>query len=277
MSLDPDRLLSLSIASREVVYRDREPIQYALAVGAGADELDLVYERDLKVIPSFVQILGFDDSWLAAGGVDLASVVHGGLDIRFEGGLAPSGAVTVETEIVGLSDKGAGRGGIIQLQTRLTQGGIAVSRSLSSLFVRGGGGFGGDRGVQPEAIRQPDTDADGECETPTTRNQALLFRLLGDRNPLHVDPQAARTAGFEAPILHGAATFGVACLTVLRRYCAGDPARLLRFAARFSGPLYPGETLVFSFWRTQGGAMFRARAKERASPVLDGGLAQFRD
>lgn len=276
MPLDPDRLLNLSIASRDVAYGDRDAMHYALAVGAGPDDLDLVYEKDIKVVPSFAQILGFDDSWFPSAGVDLASVVHGGLDIRFLSPLAPSGSVVVQTEVAGLTDKGEGRGGIIQQQTRLVQDGVEVSRSLSSLFVRGGGGFGGDRGIQAEVVRTPDSAPDVTCETVTTPNQALLFRLLGDRNPLHVDPPVARAAGFDGPILHGAATFGVACLTVLRHFCSGNPARLARFAARFTGPVYPGETLVFSFWRGKDGVMFRASAKERAAPVLDGGLAQLR-
>lgn len=277
MPLDPDLLMNLEIPARRVAYDDRQPMLYALAVGAGADDLDLVYEAHLKVIPSFAQMLAFDDTWLEAGRIDLARVVHGGLDIRFDGCFSPQGEAEVETSIAGLTDKGEGRGGIVLQEMRILQDGKPVATSLSSLFLRGGGGFGGSRGQEAETIRVPDGAPEAGCEVATARNQALLFRLLGDRNPLHADPEVARAAGFDAPILHGASTFGLACLTVLRRYCGGDPARLSRFAGRFTGPVYPGETLVFSFWPVEGGVLFRVRTKERGSPVLDGGLAQLRD
>lgn len=276
MSLDPDLILNLPMPARQVRYSDRDVMLYALAVGANAAELGFVYEAGLQVIPSYAQMLGFDDSWLKPAGIDLARVVHGGLDIRFHGVFAGEGEVEVQSRLVGLTDKGEGRGAIVNQETRLIQAGKPVSTSLSSLFLRGGGGFGGTRGVEAEQFRMPDSAPDAAIEVPTAANQAVLFRLLGDRNPLHVDPASARAAGFDAPILHGASTFGLACLTVIRRFCAGNPARLERFASRFTGPIYPGETLIFSFWPRDAGVMFRARTKERGTPVLDGGYAALR-
>ena len=278
--LNTDLLLKLAIPTRQKRYCDSDVMQYALAIGAASDgaeaDLGFVYESRLKVIPSFAQMLGFDDSWLAAAGIELARVVHGGLDINFHGAFQPEGEVGVSTRVVGLTDKGSGRGGIVQQETRLEQHGKLVSTSLSSLFARSGGGFGGSTGVQADSVAVPDTPPDASMDIPTAYNQALLFRLLGDRNPLHVDPAAARAAGFDAPILHGASTFGLACLAVLRRFCGGNPDRLARFATRFTGPVYPGETLVFSFWDQGARIPFRARTKERDSPVLDGGLAEVR-
>ena len=271
MPLDPDRLLNLNLPIRRFSYVDREPMLYALSVGATAADLPFVYERHLKVIPSFAQIVGYDDSWLDSGGIDLQHVVHGSLDIEFFDCFDASGAAEIQTGIAGLSDKGEGRGGIIHQSMEIAQRGRPVASCLSSLFVRGAGGFGGDRGRQPEAVAMPDGAPHATIEVGTAANQAALFRLLGDRNPLHIDPAFAKAAGFETPILHGAATFGLACLTVLKTYCQGDPSRMKRFAARFSGPVFPGETLVFSFWQTGAEIRFRASAKERNAPVLDGG------
>ena len=273
MPLDPERLLGAKIPPRRKAYEDREPMLYALSVGARPDELRYVFERDLDVLPSFAQMVGFDDGWLEPCGVALEHVVHGSLDIAFDGVFAASGEADVETCIVGLTDKGAGRGGIIHQETRMAQAGATVATSLSSLFVRGGGGFGGDRGRQPEASAAPAREPDDTALVGTAANQAALFRLLGDRNPLHVDPEVARRAGFAGPILHGASTFGLACLTVLRDFCGGDPERLARFAARFTGPVYPGEALLFSFWREGETLRFRADASERGAAVLDSGLA----
>lgn len=277
MTLDPVRLLGLEFPVRQVNYTDRDTLLYALSLGAGlCDDLRLVHEDGQRVVPSFGQILAFDDSWMYGAGVDLAKVVHGGLDVRFETPLAASGSAEVRNGIIGLTDKGEGKAGIILQETGLFQAGRRVLTFRSSLFVRGGGGFGGSVGKQLDVERLPEREADETVEVTTRKDQALLFRLLGDRNPLHAVPDVARAAGFERPILHGAATFGIACLTVLQRFCAGDPERLSRIAARFSGPLYPGETIVFSFWKTNTGLAFSAGTRERGSPLLDGGRADIR-
>ncbi|WNJ88084.1 MaoC/PaaZ C-terminal domain-containing protein [Bosea sp. 685] len=274
MILDADRLLSLAVPARSFAYDDRQTLLYALACAADpVADLPFILERDQKVVPSFAQILGFSDDWLEVAQVPVALVVHGGLDIRFDAPFAPSGCAEVETAIVGLGDKGEGRGGIIHQQMRIFQNGSLVATSLSSLFVRGAGGFGGNRGAEPETITVPARPADETFEVATAANQSALFRLLGDRNLLHVDPEFARSAGFPAPILHGAATFGTACLAILKRCARGEPERLSRFAARFTGPVFPGETLVFQLWREPGQFYFRAFAQGRDKPVLDGGLA----
>ncbi|RJG41047.1 MaoC family dehydratase [Mesorhizobium sp. DCY119] len=277
VALDPERLLALEIPSRQVDYSDRDTLLYALSLGAGFDkDLRFVHEDEQRVVPSFGQSLTFDDSWMDPTGVDLAKVVHGGLDLRFDAPFTPAGSLELRSSIVGLGDKGEGKAAIILQETELLQEGRRIFTTLSSLFVRGGGGFGGSVGQQPEMNASPDREPDETFEVATRADQALLFRLLGDRNPLHALPEVARAAGFERPILHGACTFGIACLTVLQRYCDGDPARLSRFAARFSGPLYPGETLVFSFWKLDTGISFSATTKERGLPVLDGGRADIR-
>lgn len=282
MKLDPARLLGLPIPTRSVVYADREPMLYALAIGLAAnaqarDELAYAYEADLSVAPSFASILAFDDGWLERGGIDLARVVHGSLQLSFHATLPPRGEVGVAAQIVGLVDKGEGRGGLVVQKTEIAAAdGRPLCTSLSTIFVRGAGGFGGSVGEQPTLHGAPERAPDEEVRVPTASNQALLFRLLGDRNPLHADPDVATKAGFARPILHGACTFGIACAAVLRRYCGLDAARLATLEARFAGPLYPGETLRFRFWREDGAIAFRAEAEERDALVLDSGFAALR-
>jgi acyl dehydratase len=265
---------------RVVAYGDREAMLYALAVGlgrtGGADDLHFVYEDALAVVPSFATVLAFDDSWLAGAGIDLSHVVHGALDLSFERPFAASGQVDVAFKIAGLTDKGTGKGGLVLQETVLSQGGVPACTVHSTLFVRGGGGFGGSVGRDRSAEALPTRAADDSVVVETRLDQALLFRLLGDRNPLHADPAIAKASGFDRPIVHGACTFGIACATVLRRFCGLDPARLARFAARFAGPLYPGETLGFSFWVDGNRIGFRALAVERGAIVLDNGLAVVR-
>jgi len=273
MKLDPSRLMALAIPSRGVRYTDRETMLYALAVGLGeVADLPFVQEDALRTVPSMATMLAFEDGWLAAGGIALPRVVHGALDLRFHRPLAPAGLARAESRLVGLGDKGEGRGGLVHQEVVLRQGRRACCTVLSTVFVRGAGGFGGDVGAAPEAIAIPATAPDVISLVPTTPNQALLFRLLGDRNPLHALPEVARAAGFAGPILHGACTFGIACAEALRRFCEREPARLTRLAARFAGPIYPGETLRFSFWRQAHGLAFRAEAADRGAMVLDNGL-----
>jgi acyl dehydratase len=277
MPLDPNALMALSIAPRTLAYTDRDSLLYALAAGMGAADLAFVWEDNQRVLPSMATSLAFDDSWLEAGKIALDQVVHGALDLRFFHPLAPAGNARAETAIVGLDDKGPGRGGLVFIETILSQDGVPAASVLSALFVRGAGGFGGPVGRQAATTPLPQTPPDAVSSVPTAANQALLFRLLGDRNPLHVDPALATRVGFARPILHGACTFAIACAELIRRFCDHDPARLTRLAARFAGPLYPGETLEFSFWRTAGGVAFRASAAERDALVLDNGFAGLAD
>lgn len=268
MKLDPARLMALRIPARQVTHGERDAMLYALALGLGAAEAELsfVYEARLRVVPSMATVLSFDDSWLEPAGIDLRRVVHGALDLRFHAPLPASGEVEVTSRIAGLADKGEGRGGLVFQESEV--GRFCTVRS--TLFARGGGGFGGDLGTQFETAALPSRAPDETADVPTALNQALLFRLLGDRNPLHADPVVARAAGFARPILHGACTFGIACATLLRR--SGDLARL---AARFAGPLHPGETLRFAFWPEGSRLLFQARAAERDALVLDNGLAEI--
>lgn len=275
MPIDPERLLSHSFAERRTSYQERDAILYALCCGAGPDSLPLVHEDGLRVIPSFGQNLSFDDSWMDATGIDLARVVHGGLDLRLHRPFAASATIAARTRIAGLVDKGPGKAGLVLVETVLHDDGEPIFTSRSTLFVMGGGGFGGDRGEVPEVVQTPDRAPDLTAQVATRTDAPLLFRLLGDRNPLHVLPEAARAAGFPGPIMHGANTFGIVCREALEQFADSEPARMHRIAARFSGPLFPGETLEISFWREGDGLRFTAGAVERNAPVLAGGLVEL--
>lgn len=277
MPLDPSHLLGIELPSRTVPYNQTETLLYALSLGAGLrDDLTLVQEDGQRVMPTFVQNLAFDDSWLEEVGIDLRKVVHGALDLSFERPVPCAGEVEVKPAVVGLADKGPGKGAILLQETKIIEGGSLLATSRSSLFVRGEGGFGGDKGQKFESVSIPASKSDLTIEAPTRPDQALLFRLLGDRNPLHVSPDAARALGFERPILHGACTIGTACLAILPLVPTGDPAVIHRFGARFVGPLYPGETLLIDIWKAEYGLTFKARAAHRNAPVLDGGIVEFK-
>ena len=276
--LDPQRLLDLEIPPRRVSMSDRDAILYALAAGLGErpEDLPFVYESGLRVLPSFATVAAFDDTWLAKAGIDLKTVVHGSLDLRFEKPLEVPGAADIAFRVSGLTDKGPGKAGIVQQELKLSQAGSLRCTLRSALFVRGGGGFGGSVGDQGESAPPPSDPPQQSDLVATSPRQALHFRLLGDRNPLHADPAVAKAAGFDRPILHGACTFAIACATALRRFCDLKPARLARLAARFAGPLYPGETLAFSYWIDGNRIAFKAIAHERQAIVLDNGLAERR-
>ena len=276
MALNIASIRATSFPDRAASYDRRDVALYALACGAGGDgDLRFVHEDGLRVIPSFGQNLCFDDSWIGRAGIDLSHVVHGGLDLRFLRPFGPEATLIARPAIAGLTDKGDGRAALILLRTDLLDGDTVVLTSLSNLFVLGGGGFGGSEGASFDVVVIPE-DAPAEvAEIATDPRAPLFFRLLGDLNPLHVLREAARAAKFDRPIMHGANTFGLVCHDMLVRFCEGDPSRMTRFGARFSGPLFPGERLEVSYWTQGSHVLFRARAAERGAPVLDGGLAEI--
>lgn len=281
MALDPSRIFGVQIADRIQSYSPRDAALYALCCGAdraaARGDLSYVYEQGLQVVPSFGQNLCFNDDWMDPAGVDLGKVMHGGLDLRMHAPFAPQAEVTVKTRIGGLVDKGEGKAGLALQISEIWQGQELIFTSYSNFFIMGGGGFGGSQGEAFAMERLPASLADETHDLPTRADSPLLFRLLGDLNPLHILPQAAQKIGFERPIMHGANTFGIACFDLLNRFAKGDATRMSRFTARFSGPLFPGETLRMSYWTGEEGKIrFAARAVERDAPVLDGGLADIK-
>ncbi|MFP5465668.1 MAG: MaoC/PaaZ C-terminal domain-containing protein [Gammaproteobacteria bacterium] len=284
MAIDYQRLLDWPVPEVRQTYSVRDSQLYALGVGLGADPVDtrqlpFVYEQAPQALPMQAVVLGYPGFWMKdpATGVDWVRLVHAEQGLTLHRPLPASGEVIGRTRVVGINDKGPGKGAIVYSQRTLHD---AVSDALiatldSSTFCRGDGGCGGSDAPPMRLAPTPERAPDAVCELPTLPQQALLYRQCGDFNPLHADPQVARAAGFERPILHGRCTFAVAGHALLRTLCDYDPARLTALQARFSAPVYPGETLRTEIWNEAGAVAFRTLAVERNVVVLSHGRAQI--
>ena len=283
MPLNAEKLLALQIPEVEHSYGPKDCILYALGLGLGQDplnrdELAFVYEKNLKVLPTFAVMMGYAAYWLRLPeiGVTWEKVVHGEHAMRLHVPLAPQGTVIGRTRILDVVDKGEGKGALIYSQRDIldkASGRLLVTLNQTT-FCRGDGGFGGPKRdvLPPHAL--PSRAPDGAINFSTRPEMALIYRLSGDINALHVDPDFARAAGFPRPILHGLATFGVAGHALLKAVCGYDPGRLTAMAGRFSAPVYPGETIRTEFWRDGNVVSFRARIKERDVVAVDHGRAE---
>ncbi|MBU9477687.1 MaoC/PaaZ C-terminal domain-containing protein [Burkholderia multivorans] len=284
MPISYDRIMGLDFPERTFTYSDRDTMLYALSVGMGRDPLDkqelrYTYERQLRALPSFVTLVAWDDSWIPTTGINEQMIVHGGQQITLHRPLEPAGSVTSKIRIRDVVDKGEGRGALLLVETRLRDSatGDEIASLNSTVFARGDGGFGGPSTSLPAPHRIPDRDPDVVVVSETLPCQALLYRLLGDRNPLHADPAFAAAAGFERPILHGLCTYGIANHAVVKAACDYDAASLAHFEARFTAPVIPGETLETSIWQDGKQVSFQMRKAESGTVVLNNGLALLRE
>jgi acyl dehydratase len=274
---NPDKLLRTpAIETRQVLKRD-DVILYALGVGATA--LPFTYEVGLKVLPTMPVVMAYPGFvWRELDvGINWRQVLHGETSVIIHNPLPVAGELVGHTTFGPVFDKGKEKGAVAY-QTREIKlaDGTRLATVRNGAMLRGDGGFGGSSQGQPQPHAVPDRTADDTIVLPTTENQALIYRLSGDRNPLHIDPVVAKAAGFPGPILHGLASFGVAGRGVLAALCDNDPACLRRLDVRFSSPVYPGETIRIEIWREeQGRASFRATAQERGLNVLNNGYAEF--
>jgi acyl dehydratase len=275
--IDPDRAIGAALGERTFSWNASDVLLYHLALGAGADpvdprELRYAYEADLQVLPTFgvvaptlrdtepprVEMPGIE--------IDLASVLHGSQEISLHGPLPTAGEAVARGRIVDVQDKGSAA--VIVQETAVEDtSGRPLWTTQSSIFVRGEGGFGGHRGTT-ERVPPPDRAPDAELLTPTLPQQALWYRLCGDRNPLHADPAFAAGAGFDRPILHGLCTYGMVCKAVVDGLLDGDAARVDRFSARFAGVVFPGETLRTQVWSVDERLVLATSVVERDAPVL---------
>ncbi len=258
-------------------YTEKDVMLYALGVGATTDELDFVYEKNLKVLPTYAVIAGMS----AMGGmmdvlegVNPAMLVHGEQRIELRGPLHTSGKLTGQGRISAIYDKGSGALLVIDSETKDESGNVLFTNSFGA-FIRGEGGFGGERGPSASSKNVPPERApDHTIEYKTSPDQAAIYRLSGDRNPLHIDPAFAKMGGFDRPILHGLCTFGHVGRAVLQVCCGGDPARLKDFEVRFSGVVFPGETIVTDIWQESSNRLIiQARTAERGEPVISNAAA----
>lgn len=282
--IDLDKLLATPVPAVEQHYGWRECVLYALGLGIGLDPMDegdlpFVDESRLKVHPSMANVLGYPGFWMRdpAYGIDAARTVHGEHAVRLHRPLPGAGHVRGASRIVDVVDKGAGRGALVFVERTITdmERGDVLATVSQTVFCRGDGGFGGPNRALPPPHEVPGRQPDVRVTLPTSPQQALVYRLSGDFNPLHASPAAARAAGFERPILHGLATFGMSAHGLLKALCDGEPGALRAMGCRFSAPVFPGDTLCVEVWRDAAGrASFRTTVPQRGVTVVNNGWAE---
>ena len=252
-------------------------ILYALGVGAGqrdpADELFLTTENsrgaELAAVPSFANMLAIPDAYTLMGDVDLSKLLHASQEFEIHSRIPVSGTARIVATLAGLYDKGPAAVGVIETVATDAATGVALMTSRNTIYVRDAGGFGGDRGPS-DKWEAPDRPVDFRVEAEIPRDQALLYRLTGDRNPLHSDPEFAKRAGFDTPILHGMCTYGYTARILLHEVCDSAVDRFQGMSARFSRPVLPGQTIVVEGWAD--GAVVRFRTLSQGSVVIDRGV-----
>lgn len=286
----PD-ILDQGTKPRTFSYGDKDVMLYALGIGLGADPMDetelaFVYEKGLKVVPTAATVLAAG----AGRGEPLdpkpghrpsqpnyLMLVHGEQKVELHRPLPTSGTFTTESRTIGAYDKGKDKGAVLVNQTVWKdEKGEAVATLTGSSFCRADGGFGGPSEGQPEPHRVPSRSPDVSVDITTRPDQALLYRLNGDRNPLHSDPESARRSGFPRPILHGLCTYGITCRAVLQAITGYDPDQILSHQARFSAPVFPGDTITVDLWKDGKAISFEARVKDRDATVIKNGLTMLR-
>ena len=288
MPINPDAI-GATTDPQPFEWTDRETMLYALGVGCGTKDLAFTTENShdipQQVLPTYAVICC--GAWAAGGKVgdfNWAMLLHGSQRIRLHAPLPPAGKLNVSAEVVDIQDKGEGKNAILVLKgTGKDDDGNLIAETWSTAVIRGEGGFGGQPGERPVAPEFPDREPDATVALPTTEDQPLLYRLSGDRNPLHSDPWFAQNlAGFPKPILHGLCTYGIAGRVLVAELGGGDASKITAVGARFTSPVFPGETLTTSVWRTEAGhAVFRTEAAESDGSnlrvVLDDGTAEYVD
>ena len=275
MAIDPSAVGS-SGGPVERSWNSKDCLLYALGVGAGLDELRFTTEKNQQVLPTTVVILGARGAvpMQKIGSFNPAMLVHGEQAFELARPLPPEGTVQTTGKIAAVYDKGKGAVIVSETEARDAKSGELMWTTRSAAFVRGAGGFGGDRGPSGPVNEPPARKPDHEVTYRTLPEQALLYRLSGDRNPLHSDPEFAKMAGFDRPILHGLCTYGFTGRALLHTLCGSDPARFKSMSGRFSKPVFPGEALTVSMWVDGNVCLYQTR-NERGETVLDQGRMTF--
>jgi len=278
-------LQSFRIPAVRHAYARKDAILYALGLGYGEDPLDpaqlrYVYEDGLAVVPSFCAVLAHPGFWVKDPilEIDWRRLLHVEQRLEIHRALAPEGCVEGRYRIAGVEDRGPDRGAVVRLEKQLVDPADDTSlATVTSLYLlRGDGGQGGFGEMSPTLGTLPERGADRVAELPTLPQMALLYRLSGDWNPIHADPQIARQAGFDRPILQGLCTLGIATRALVATYAARAPERLAALCVRFTRPAYPGDTIRTEFFEDGDEIRFRSIAVERNEIVLDRGSATLR-
>ena len=258
-------------------YDQDRVILYALGIGAGVEELDFVYEKNLKVFPTFAVIPCMPPiiSLMSGAGLNLPTVLHGEQRILLHGPIPASGTILSSGVWHSVYDKGD-KGAIVNLdiETRDDKGRLLFENRVV-IVDRSAGNFGGNRGPKTERFDPPEgIDPDFHAAYATSPDQAALYRLNGDKNPLHIDPEFAKLGGLERPILHGLCTYGFAGRAILHSLCGSDPARFKSFAARFMGPVFPGDRLITEGWKRDSRAYIIRTTTQEGRVVLGNAVAE---
>lgn len=283
MPLDYDKLINHRIPDVEQTWTARDTMLYALGIGFGADPTDLdqlkfVYEQSLVVVPSMAVVLCTPHGWLQRSNAGMSgrnvAAAHGFVIHRQ---LPPEGAFVGKTRVTGIIDKGPGRGALVMSERKVHDraSGELWCTHYAMSYCKGDGGFNGPSGPVPVPHVIPERAPDSVCDFGTVPQAALLYRLSGDVNPLHVNPKVARKNGYPRPILHGLCSMGVAAHAILKTFCRYDASRLTSMETRFSAPVYPGESLRIEMWRDGGVVAFRGKVAARGQVVLDHGHAEI--
>ena len=279
MALNYKQLIATEQLDIEHSYGDTEAMLYAQSIGFGRDPLDVkelnyVYEQGtpLHTVPTLASAI-VPDMFPPDLGWDYSQVLHAEQRLQLYRPLPAAADLLLNKRVVDVFDRGPRHGAIFlfEVEGRLAKNDTALFTLGATVVARGDGGFGGPSGTGPKPYRVPRRDPDLSCDTPTRIDQALLFRLNGDRNPLHADPQVAAGAGFDVPILHGLCTYGIACRAILQTICDYDYTLIEGFDARFSAPVLPGDTITTDMWQDGNVVSFQCAVKERNAVVLRNG------
>jgi acyl dehydratase len=286
MAINYEQMMQSKSTGLEAKYGDREVMLYALGVGFQRDpmneaELPFSYESNLVVVPTFATVIprgvarsgNGDGGGRAMSGINYLMVVHGEQRVQIHKPLPPACEVISDERVLGVFDKGKEKGAVIVNERVIKEKatGDKLATLIGTTFARGDGGFGGPKDGAPEPHQLPTRKPDVVHECDTRSDQAFIYALSGDRNPLHRDPKIAKMAGFPRPILHGLCSYGTACRAVISTICKYDPTKITSFDVRFSSPVFPGETIVTEMWVDGNVVSYRSRLKERDVVVLNNG------
>ncbi len=276
MAVTYESLMAIQHRNLPVAYSDKDTMLYALSIGMGAQPLDermlpFVFEgRPMRTVPSMASVLM--RAPVPESGLDFRRLLHGEQRLKLFREIPPHGTLTVDAGVSQVIDKGADKGLIVVFESRARDAeGAAIFTASTVILARGDGGIGAPPGALPAPHSIPQRAPDQSIRIDTRPDQALLYRLNEDRNPIHADPKFAEKAGFGRPILHGLCTYGLICGALVRDICDGDPSRMRTFDLRFAAPVFPGETLELDVWVDGPQISFRCRVPQRDLVIVDNG------
>ena len=276
MPIDPNKARGARLPDGQTAYTKDQVILYHLGLGAGVPatdpkELEYTYEKNLKVLPSFAVVPAFG----SMGGIasvpgmqfNFAMLLHGEQEVILHRPLPVEAKLKTSAHIPEIYDKGKAALVILETHAKDEASGQPLWTNRYSMFIRGEGGFGGDSGPKVGNVA-PDRKPDGVITRTTLPQQALIYRLSGDKNPLHADPDFAKMGGFDKPIIHGLCSYGVVCKAIVDEVLGGDVTKVARYQARFAGVGFPGETYLTSYWKEGDKILISAKSKERDAAII---------